>query len=375
MSEYQYYRFERLDGYLDSKQREALRRISSRAEITATSFQVYYHYGDLKADTHEVVLKYFDIGFYYADWGSIDAYIKLPIGTLPDALLQLGEYGFSVYETDQGQLLVFSIEDYCEYFDDEQSDDFFQHLATLRSELMQGDYHLLYFMWLRALASHDELAAVPLIEFDFNRLSEAQLAFATLFDIPLALVKALALALAANPSHSPNQSRLSFEDWLNKLTETEKNNLLTAVFEQGQLTRHQALAMTKKTPVNKHEVCQHWLTSDALEPYIAQAEKQLKQQQAAALAQKMAIEKAEKELKLFEIHTQREHVWQQAQEQASRACASGYDQASRNLHQLFDAYQFKGEVTEFERRFKRFIANNNGRKALLNRLQDLLPRT
>ncbi|WJV62780.1 hypothetical protein PCO86_01160 [Pectobacteriaceae bacterium CE70] len=73
MSEYQYYKFERLDGYLDAKARQALRTVSSRAEISATSFQVYYTYSDLKAEPSELMLKYFDIGFYYADWGSIDA--------------------------------------------------------------------------------------------------------------------------------------------------------------------------------------------------------------------------------------------------------------------------------------------------------------
>lgn len=48
MSEYQYYRFACLDGHLESKQREELRRISSRSEINATSFQVYYLYGGFK---------------------------------------------------------------------------------------------------------------------------------------------------------------------------------------------------------------------------------------------------------------------------------------------------------------------------------------
>lgn len=68
MSEYQYYKFERLDGHLDAKARQALRTISSRAEISATSFQVYYIYSDLKAEPFELMLRYFDIGFYYAVW-------------------------------------------------------------------------------------------------------------------------------------------------------------------------------------------------------------------------------------------------------------------------------------------------------------------
>lgn len=55
---------------------------------------------------------------------------------------------------------------------------------------------------------------------------------------------------------------------------------------------------------------------------------------------------------LREIYTQRKHCWQQAQEQANRTCASGYDQASRYLHQLREAYQFKDDVPAFELRFQ-----------------------
>ncbi len=56
--------------------RQALRAISSRTEISATFFQVYYTYSDLKAEPSELMLKYFDIGFYYADWGSKDTLLR-----------------------------------------------------------------------------------------------------------------------------------------------------------------------------------------------------------------------------------------------------------------------------------------------------------
>lgn len=86
----------------------------------------------------------------------------------------------------------------------------------------------------------------------------------------------------------------------------------------------------------------------------------------------MAIEKAEKEKALTDIYNQRERCWQHAQEQADRTCASGYDAASRYLHLLNEAYQFKADEAAFEQRFKRFVVANNSRKALLNRLKDLL---
>ena len=144
------------------------------------------------------------------------------------------------------------------------------------------------------------------------------------------------------------------------------------MFEQGQLTRHQALALTRKEPVNTDEIYQYWLTPEVISPFIEQAQSQLQQEQSAALAKKLAIEKAEKEKALTDIYNQREHYWQQSQEQADRTCASGYDAASRYLHQLFEAYQFKADEAAFEQRFKRFVVANNSRKALLNRLSDLL---
>ncbi|WP_351189550.1 hypothetical protein [Shewanella sp. TB4-MNA-CIBAN-0142] len=372
MSEYQYYKFERLDGYLDAKARQSLRTVSSRAEISATSFQVYYTYSDLKAEPAELMLTYFDIGFYYADWGTIDAYIKLPAGTLPDALLGFSRDGFHVHESEEWQLLIFSLEEYYEYFDDENANDFFQYLAGLRSELIQGNWRLVYFMWLKALDCNDELEEIPLIQFDFEHLSEELQAFSALYDISLAWVKALAMVLNEQPRHQAKQAQFQYDVWLHNLTEAEKNTLLSTLFEQGQLTRHQALAMTRKESANKDETYQYWLTPDVISSYFEQAQSQLQQEQAAALAKKMAIEKAEKEKMLTDLYNQRERCWQQAQEQADRTCASGYDAASRDLHQLNEAYQFKGDRPAFEQSFKCFIVANSSRKALLNRLKDLL---
>ena len=292
MSEFQYYKFERLDGYLDAKARQALRAISSRAEISATAFQVYYTYSDLKAEPFELMLKYFDIGFYYADWGSIDVYIKLPAGTLPDALLGFSSDGLHVHENDEWQLLIFSLEECDEYFDDEHADDFFQHLAALRGGLMQGDWRLVYLMWLKAFDFNDSVERVPLIQFDFEHLREEEQAFAALYDIPLALVKALAMVLSEQPSHQAKQTQLTLDAWIHNLSQAEKDTLLRTLFEQGQLTRHQALALTRKEPVNTDEIYQYWLTSAVISPFIEQAQSQLQQEQAAALAKKISYRKS-----------------------------------------------------------------------------------
>ena len=46
MSEYQYYEFQAIDRPLDEADRRALRAISTRARITATSFTNTYEWGD-----------------------------------------------------------------------------------------------------------------------------------------------------------------------------------------------------------------------------------------------------------------------------------------------------------------------------------------
>ncbi|MCG9730964.1 hypothetical protein L1D44_14190 [Shewanella sp. Isolate13] len=158
--------------------------------------------------------------------------------------------------------------------------------------------------------------------------------------------------------------------WL-KAFDTVNDIAAIPMFELGQLTRQQAIAMTKKEAVNKQGAYQYWLNAKVITPYIEKGLKQFKQEQAAVLAQKQLAETALKEAEHTEVYRQRDHVWQQAQIQAKRACASGYDQASRDVHLLAEAYHSKGERTAFELRFRRFVSNNKNRKALLTRLQGL----
>lgn len=50
MSECQYYEFQAIDRPLDATDREALRALSTRARITATSFTNSYEWGNFKGD-------------------------------------------------------------------------------------------------------------------------------------------------------------------------------------------------------------------------------------------------------------------------------------------------------------------------------------
>lgn len=152
------------------------------------------------------------------------------------AFQAMGFDGLYVRQSDEWQLLIFSLEEYDDYFCDEDADDFSQHLAALRRDLIQGDWRLVYFMWLKAFDFNDDVEQIPFIQFDFEHLSEELQAFAAQYDIPLALVKALAMVLTEQLSHPAKQTQFQFDGWLHNLSEAEKDTLLRTLFEQGQLT-------------------------------------------------------------------------------------------------------------------------------------------
>ena len=55
MSEYRYYEFQAIDRPLSEADMEALRTLSTRAQITATSFTNHYKWGDFKGDPNRLI--------------------------------------------------------------------------------------------------------------------------------------------------------------------------------------------------------------------------------------------------------------------------------------------------------------------------------
>ena len=78
MSEYQYYEFQAIDRPLDQAAQEALRSISSRARITATSFINHYEWGDLNGDPRKFMERWFDLHLYLANWSTRRLMLRMP---------------------------------------------------------------------------------------------------------------------------------------------------------------------------------------------------------------------------------------------------------------------------------------------------------
>jgi hypothetical protein len=85
VSEYQYYDFRALDRPLTPRQQSALRALSSRAEITSTSFTNSYDFGDFRGKPLELVQRYFDAFLYLAHWGTRELMFRIPAKDAPTA--------------------------------------------------------------------------------------------------------------------------------------------------------------------------------------------------------------------------------------------------------------------------------------------------
>ncbi|MCL2899291.1 hypothetical protein [Brenneria tiliae] len=370
MGEYQYYRFERQDGVLSPEQRRQLRTFSSRAEIDSSAFTVYYHYGDLKADPGKLMMKYFDIGFYYANWGQVIAYLKLPFGTLPQEFMAIDDdVMVSITEDKDYQLLTFSLDEDERYRQDEDAEAFLSHLSALRAELLAGDYRVLYLPWLSRAYDGEDLDKLPLIAFDFNKLTEAQLAFAELFNIPLEAVRALSMLLKSSPLIVVDTKALSPEQQVAELSPADKDRLLCLLFEQGRLALPQVRALLRN-PREKQDY-QYWLNTLSLQEYWQLASDEINQEQLAAEEKRQAQEQLERRIRLNAVFAARTAYWDDVITHTQQGYASGYDQAASILRELFDAYQINEALAEFISPYLSFIEQHKKRKALLRRLESL----
>ena len=373
MSEYQYYRFERQEGLLSASQKNDLRQISSRAEISASHFSVVYNYGNLKASPDELMAEYFDIGFYFANWGSADSYIKLPQGTIPDAFLGFEDDETAVcIQRSKHQLLMYSLEpnDECRYWymEEEERDEFVEHLTSLRQELLQGDFRVLYLHWLKGVVDGNcSLENMPLVDFDFNNLSDAQLAFMEIYEIPHYACRALSMVLSSEPSHSREGNVLSAEEQLARLSEENKDLLLHTLFEQGNLSVNEARLLLDDAP--EEQSYEYWLTPEKLKAFLPVAESELKAEKMQAEQARLEQERLAALNRLNTIFKEKEAYWSKLQSDADTQSGVSYDRAVTKIKELHAAYITNNSLDEFVSRYREFVKANIKRKSLFKRFE------
>ncbi len=130
-----------------------MRALSTRAEITATSFTNSYAWGDFKGDPAELMARWFDLHLYLANWGSRRLMMRLP-----KRLVDQRRLGTILSEVDcvdiwiVGDNVILDI-GFDDMEPDEEWDDapgWLEALAPLRADVLAGDLRLFYLLWLQA---------------------------------------------------------------------------------------------------------------------------------------------------------------------------------------------------------------------------------
>ena len=194
MSEYQYYEFQAIDRPLSEADRQALRDLSTRARITATSFTNSYEWGDFKGDPARLMERWFDLHLYLANWGSRRLMIRLPARLVDRHLLGafLGEVDCAELRVSGENLILDIGLDEVEFEDWDDGSGWLAALAPLRADVLAGDLRLFYLLWLTAVQADAFEADEPEPMPGIGPMTASLEAFAEFFGIDPDLVQAAA---------------------------------------------------------------------------------------------------------------------------------------------------------------------------------------
>ena len=227
MSEYQYYEFQAVDRSLSAKEMAELRRFSTRARITPTSFVNEYDWGNFKGDPDKWMEKYFDAFLYFANWGTHELKLSLPSGLLD--LKTAKKYCCSnsaCVREKHGKIIMSFVSDDedAEWDEDEGS---LGALISVRSDLKRGDLRVLYLGWLFCAqrGEFDEKDDEPSVPAGLGQLNASLNGFIDFLRINRDLINVAAQASA--PLQDGNLKADEVKTWVAGLPSGEKDDILT----------------------------------------------------------------------------------------------------------------------------------------------------
>jgi len=370
VSEYQYYEFRTVDRPLDRAAQAALRRISSRARITATSFTNHYEWGDLKGNPREFMERWFDLHLYVANWGTRRLMMRLPERLLNRAEVDPFLRGVDCAEIwSAGDNLIVDICREEVAFDDDWDDGsgWLAELAPLRASLLAGDLRPFYLLWLTAV--QDELVCDDELEplAGIGPLTRALEVFAEFFGIDPDLVQAAAEQASSDEPASEEDVR----EAVAAIPEREKVELLLRVASGDALVAAElAKRLQKKTGR-----CLTRRTAGSLRQRVREIEEahgraEAERREAERRREAEAAENARR-LRLEALKQRGEKVWREVEEEIGRRNSSGYHRAANLLSDLEALAVEEGNQGDFARRLASIRARHEKKGRFIERLAAL----
>lgn len=376
MSEYQYYEFQAIDRPLSEADRQALRNLSTRARITATSFTNAYEWGDFKGDPAKLMERWFDLHLYLANWGSRRLMIRLPKRLVDRRHLNafLSKVDCAALSVSGENLIVDINCDEVEFEDWDDGSGWLAALAPLRAEVLAGDLRLFYLLWLTAVQAEVFGADQPEPMPGIGPMSASLEAFAEFFGIDSDLVQAAAERPAvaiANAISADAVRRI-----ISAMSAPDKTAMLSRLFDGDPHVSAELRAKVRDRMVSD---------ADA-PPIVARTVGELRARAAAiglareqaaaeelAAEQKRRVKAAEKarQARLLAIARRGEGVWREVEAEIERRNAAAYDKAAGLLLDLQAIAKERGTIEDFLRRLHAIREKHVRKERFIERLAAL----
>ena len=382
LSEYQYFEFQAIDRPLSDTDRQALRALSTRARITATSFSNEYHWGSFSGNPRRMMERWFDLHLYLANWGTRQLMIRLPQRLVARPRLDRFLHSVEIARvSESGENLIVDIYYDGEYYDGEPHDsyqdddtDCLAAMAPLRADVLAGDWRLFYLLWLTEVESgrlnDGDTEPLPGI----GPLTGALKAFADLFSIDADLVQ----AAAESSLHGDGAgfSAATLRAAVAAIPETEKVELLCRLAtgephvaaEVGCKVREAAATDAGEAAASRRTVAD--LRTRAAEirdqREIAAAERREAQRRQQARAAEEALRS-----RLATVRRLGVAVWREIETEVQKRQASGYDRALGLLLDLRTLAQEDDTMAAFSDRVRSLRDRHSRKLRFIERLREL----
>ncbi len=375
MSEYQYYEFQAIDKPLSEKDREVLRDISSRAQITSTSFVNEYNYGNFKGDPLKLVEKYFDAFLYVTNWGTHQLMLRIPRKLIDLDLASQYCIGDSWTIYEKGDYLIFDFTSETEDYDWEEGEGYLLPLISLRSDLIRGDYRCLYLAWLFC-AQVDEIEEdeeEPPVPASLGNLNASLESFAGFMRLDKDLIQVAAENSVADQKSVQNNQKL--KNWIGGLPNSEKDTIIFGLINDNDphignvlLQRFQKAQLIKGAKnIEKMPRAVIKLLQKA-EAYTKEKKRHVAEQKAKERAREEKEAVTARKKYLNGLAGRENEIWKKVNPLILTKKPKDYDEAVRLLIDLKDLAKKNNTTSLFKSKLMLIRENHSRKSSLINRI-------
>lgn len=375
MSEYQYYEFQAIDKPLSEKDREVLRDISSRAQITSTSFVNEYNYGNFKGDPLKLVEKYFDAFLYVTNWGTHQLMLRIPRKLIDLDLASQYCIGDSWTIYEKGDYLIFDFTSETEDYDWEEGEGYLSPLISLRSDLIRGDYRCLYLAWLFC-AQMDEIEddeKEPPVPANLGNLNASLESFADFMRLDKDLIQVAAENSIAEQKSVQNDQKLKI--WIGGLPNSEKDAIIFRLINDNDphignelLQRFRKTLSIQDTKNNEKASRTVLKLLQKAEAYTKEKDRQIAEQKAKEKARKEKEAAIAREKYLNGLAGSENEIWKKVDSLILTKKPKDYDEAVRLLIDLKDLAKKNNTTGLFKSKLMAIRENHSRKSSFINRI-------